>query len=185
MENSALETINWTFSKKMQSIAGLNISHCYQCKKCTSGCPVIYEMDYSPSQIIHAACLGLKDLVFRSKTIWLCASCQTCSTRCPQEVDIAQVMDTLRIMVRKEAFKPAVREIPAFNRSFLQTVRIFGRSFEAGMTLLLKLRTGEFRKDMDMGFKLIKKGKLKLIPGFTRFFEINRIFSRVHKMETY
>ena len=185
MENFTAETITWDFSKRMQSTSGLNINLCYQCKKCTSGCPLIYEMDYSPHQIIHAVQLGLKDLVLKSKTIWLCASCQTCTTRCPQDVDIAKVMDEARIIARKEKIKPAVREIPAFNKSFLQTLRLFGRSFEAGMTVLLKLRTGEFKKDMKMGIKLIKKGKLKLIPSFTRFFSVNRIFSRVHKMETY
>jgi heterodisulfide reductase subunit C len=140
-------------------------------------------MDYYPSQIIYAARLGMKDLVLNSKTIWLCASCETCTTRCPQDVDIAKVMDAARIIAKKEKFKPAVREIPIFNKTFLQNIRIFGRLYEAGLTVFLKLRTGELKKDLDLGFKLIKKGKLKLMPNFTRIIEVNRMFSKVKKIE--
>ena len=140
-------------------------------------------MDYSPSQIIYAARLGMKDLVLNSNTIWLCASCETCTTRCPQDVDIARVMDSARIIARRERIKAGVREIPIFNRTFLQIIRIFGRSYEAGLTLLLKLRTGELKKDLDLGIKMIKKGKLKIMPSFTRIFEVNRMFSRVKKLE--
>lgn len=183
MENLLVDTFNWDFTSKVQSLTGQNINLCYQCKKCASGCPIVFEMDYTPSQIIHAVRLGLKELVLNSKTIWLCASCETCTARCPQDVDIAKVMDAARIIARKEKFKPAVKEIAAFNKSFLQTLRIFGRLFEAGFSILLKLRTKEFKKDLDLGIKLIKKGKLKLIPGFTRIIEINKMFSRIQKME--
>ena len=183
MEDVIYDTFDWQFANKIQGLVGHNINMCYQCKKCTSGCPVVSEMDYSPSQIIYAARLGMKELVLNSKTIWLCASCETCTTRCPQDIDIAKVMDAARIIARKEKFKPAVREIPIFNKSFLQNIRIFGRSYEAGLTLLLKLRTGEFKKDLQLGMKMIKKGKLKLLPSFTRVFEINRMFTKVRKIE--
>ena len=183
MENMVYDTFNWDFTGKVQSIIGQNVNLCYQCKKCASGCPLASDMDYTPSQIIHAVRLGLKDLVCNSRTIWLCVSCETCSTRCPQEVDIAKVMDAARIIVRKEKIKPATKDIPAFNKSFLQILRIFGRSYEAGFSILLKLRTKEFTKDLDLGIKMIKKGKLKLVPGFTRIIEINKMFSRIKKME--
>ncbi|MBU2572747.1 MAG: 4Fe-4S dicluster domain-containing protein, partial [Elusimicrobia bacterium] len=77
--------------------SGQNVNLCFQCKKCTAGCPVADEMDITPTQVIHAIRLGQNDLVLNSKTIWLCASCETCTTRCPQEVDIARVMDACRI----------------------------------------------------------------------------------------
>ena len=184
MENLLVDTFNWDFNRKVQSLIGQNINLCYQCHKCSSGCPIVFEMDYTPSQIIHAVRLGMKELVCNSKTIWLCASCETCTTRCPQDVDIANVMDASRIISRKEKFKTAVKEIPAFNKSFLQSIRIFGRLFEAGFSILLKLRTKEFKKDLALGMKMIKRGKLKLIPSFTRIIEINRMFSKIKKMET-
>ena len=55
---------------------------------CSDGCPVAYVMDYYPNQIIHMVRLGLKDKILNSTTIWLCASCETCATRCPNEIDI-------------------------------------------------------------------------------------------------
>lgn len=183
MENLLVDAFNWDFTRKVQLLVGQNINLCYQCKKCTTGCPIVFEMDYSPSQIIYAARLGMKELVLNSNTIWLCASCETCTTRCPQDVDIANVMDAARIIAKKEKYKPAVKEIPIFNKSFLQNIRIFGRLYEAGLTIFLKLRTGEFKKDLDLGMKMIKKGKLKLIPSFTRIIEINRMFSRIKKIE--
>jgi len=64
-------------------------------------------MDYKPAQIIHAIRLGLDDLVFNSKTMWLCASCETCTTRCPQEVDVAKVMDAVKIIAARRGIKPA------------------------------------------------------------------------------
>ena len=184
MGNMLYDSFNWDFTSKVQSITGQNINLCYQCSKCTSGCPLSIDMDYAPSQIIHAVRLGFKELVLSSKTIWLCASCETCTTRCPQEVDIAKVMDAARIIARNEKVKPAVKEIPSFNTSFLQTVRIFGRLFEAGLSILLKLKTKEYKKDLDLGMKMITKGKLKPIPSFTRVIEINSMFSRIKKMES-
>jgi heterodisulfide reductase subunit C len=183
MEDILHDTFDWDFENKVQSLIGQNMNLCYQCKKCTTGCPLVSEMDYSPHQIIYAARLGMKELVLNSKTIWLCASCQTCTTRCPQDVDIAKVMDAARIIARKEKFKPGVREVLIFNNTFLQNLRFFGRVYEAGLMLLLKLRTGEIKKDIDLGIKMIKKGKLKLLPGFTQIIAINKMFSRVKKLE--
>jgi heterodisulfide reductase subunit C len=183
MEDLLNETFDWDFVDKVQVLAGQNINLCYQCKKCTSGCPIVHQMDYSPSQIIHATRLGLKNLVLKSNTIWLCASCQTCTTRCPQDIDIAKVMDAGRIIARIERYKPAVSEIPIFNKTFLQNIRVFGRVYEAGLMLLLKLRTGEIKKDLNLGIKMIKRGKLKLLPSFSQIIEINKMFSRVKKLE--
>ena len=90
---------SFKFSDAVVMAGGIDVSYCYQCGKCASGCPVSYAMDLTPSQLIHAIQLGLTDLVFSSKTMWLCASCQTCSTRCPQDVDVAEVLDTVKIFL--------------------------------------------------------------------------------------
>jgi heterodisulfide reductase subunit C len=103
------------FAEIIKETSGLDINVCYQCKKCTSGCPISYAMDYTPTQLIHAIRLGLKALVLNSTTIWLCASCETCSTRCPQDVDLAKVMDALRIMTIRAGVKPKVPEVVAFD----------------------------------------------------------------------
>ncbi|MHB8829737.1 MAG: 4Fe-4S dicluster domain-containing protein, partial [Syntrophales bacterium] len=60
------------------AVGGIDVSYCYQCGKCSTGCPVAYEMDLTPTQLIHAMQLGLQDIVYKSNTMWLCASCLTC-----------------------------------------------------------------------------------------------------------
>ena len=171
------------FAEIIKETSGLDVNLCYQCKKCTSGCPVSYAMDYTPAQLMHAIRLGFKDLVLNSATIWLCASCETCTTRCPQEVDIAAVMDTLRIMAVRAGIKPKVPEVTAFNRTGLVNIRFLGRMYELGLIGMLKLATGQLTKDMDLGIKMFKKGKLKLLPSFKGSSTTRRIFAKVKERE--
>jgi len=184
MENTTLSSVmDKNFLQEIQLDINKNVNLCYQCKKCTAGCPIIYEMDYTPTQIIQAVRLGVKDLVLGSKTIWLCASCETCSTRCPQDIDIAGVMDAARIMSKREGIKPAVNDIPSLHKSFLQIIKMFGRSYELGLIGLLKLRTKEFTKDLKLGLKMFRLGKLKIFPQISNTSKVRRIFSKVKKIE--
>ncbi len=162
---------------------GTNVNMCFQCGRCAAGCPIAYAMDYAPAQLIHAIRLGMEEVVFNSKTMWLCAACETCTTRCPQEVDVAKVMDAAKILAVKRGFKPALGSIRAFHRAALSNIRRFGRMWEAGMIVSLKLRTGHYLKDADLGRKMLRKGKLKLLPSFTGSRRAGRIFSRVERAE--
>ena len=78
---------------------GISVAQCYQCGKCTAGCPLREEMDFMPSQILRMLQFdqkGYEDKILGSLAIWLCLSCETCYSRCPQEVEFATVMDYLR-----------------------------------------------------------------------------------------
>jgi len=171
------------FSEIIKKTSGLDINACYQCKRCTSGCPIAYAMDYTPTQLMHAIRLGLKDLVLNSATIWLCASCETCTTRCPQDVDLAKVMDALRIMAIRAGVKPKVPEVAASYRTGLTNIRFFGRMYELGLIGMLKLATRQYKKDMGLGIKMFKKGKLSLFPNFRGALTTKRIFARVKERE--
>ena len=171
------------FGDWLQEVSGVDINVCYQCRKCTSGCPVAYAMDYTPVQILHAACLGLKDLALRSTTIWLCAGCETCVTRCPQDVDLPQVMDSLKAIAVRWGVKPGEPEVASFYRSSLQNIRLFGRLYELGLVGQLKLATRQFRKDLTLGVEMLKKRKLRLMPDLATMGRTRRIFSRVRKLE--
>ncbi|MHC4072915.1 MAG: 4Fe-4S dicluster domain-containing protein [Planctomycetota bacterium] len=165
------------------SESGQNVNLCYQCMKCAAGCPISYEMDYKPAQLIHAIRLGMDDLVLNSKTMWLCASCETCTTRCPQEVDVAKVMDAVKITAIRRGIKPAIPQIASFYRAALANIKKCGRMYELGMIVGLKMRTFEFFKDAGLGMKMFKKGKLKMIPSLTGALRTWSIFSRVKKIE--
>jgi heterodisulfide reductase subunit C len=170
-------------AKAILEASGTDVNMCYQCGKCAAGCPVAYAMDYPPAQLIHAVRLGMDDVVLNSRTTWLCASCETCTTRCPQEVDIAKVMDAAKIIAVKRGVKPAVGTVRSFHQAALASIKRFGRMWEAGLILSLKLRTGDYFKDMELGKQMFFKGKMKLLPTMTGSRRAGRIFSRVRRIE--
>jgi heterodisulfide reductase subunit B len=159
-----------TYEPLTQSIAehiGENVYLCYQCVKCTSGCPLAEHMDLHPNQVLRAVQLG-DESVLESKTIWICASCQTCTTRCPQGIDIAAIMDELRIEAKKRGIKPAIPEVDKFSRLFLRDIGIMGRLHEVGLMAGLNLVTGNLFKDMDLAVKMLRRRKLHFFALPTR-----------------
>ena len=118
-----------SFCETVTRRAGTAVGACFQCHKCTTGCPVGPEMDLLPSQVMRLVHLGERDEVLRSKSIWLCASCEACTTRCPMGINIAGVMDMLRIMAVEEQAAVPDAHVKQFNRSFLSSVRRHGRVF--------------------------------------------------------
>jgi heterodisulfide reductase subunit C len=167
----------------VMSESGQNVNLCYQCRKCAAGCPISYAMDYKPAQLIHAIRLGMDDLVLNSKTVWLCASCETCTTRCPQEVDVAKVMDAVKIVAKRWGVKHAIPDVASFYNASLANIKKCGRMYEVGMIVGLKLRTFDFFKDVGLGMKMFQKGKLKMIPSLTGALTSWKIFRRVKGIE--
>jgi heterodisulfide reductase subunit C len=101
------------FIKRIEELSGENVFACYQCGRCSAGCPMASEMDLLPNQVIRLVQLGLDEEVLRSKTLFLCASCFTCESRCPKGIDMARVMEAVRHVLDpkgKDAFGPG--EIP-------------------------------------------------------------------------
>jgi len=100
--NISRKKIKDPFVTKVEELSGQNLLACYQCGKCSAGCPAVSEMDILPNQIIRYAQLGFKDELMRSKSIWICASCFTCNARCPKGINIAEVIEAIRqILLRK------------------------------------------------------------------------------------
>lgn len=88
--------------EKIEEMSGQNVLSCYQCGKCSAGCPMSFAMDLLPNQIIRLVQLGLWDDILVSKTIWICASCFTCYARCPRGVDLSRVMEALRLLTLRK-----------------------------------------------------------------------------------
>ena len=183
MEPNLTITSQSELAEAVLTESGQNVNLCYQCRKCAAGCPISYAMDYKPAQLIHAIRLGMDDLVLNSKTMWLCASCETCTTRCPQEVDVAKVMDAVKIVAIRRGIKPAIPEVASFYKAALSNIKMCGRMYELGMIIGLKLRTFDFFKDMELGAKMFKKGKMKIIPSLSGARRTWKIFSRVKSIE--
>jgi heterodisulfide reductase subunit B len=160
--------LNTDLAERIRSATGENVFLCYQCVKCTSGCPLAEYFDLAPNQVMRAAQLGLDDLALTAKTPWLCASCQTCTTRCPQGIDVAKVMDFLVAEAGQRGIKSKVPEVALFNKVFLRNVNILGRAYELGLMVEMNLRTRQPFKDIKMGLNMMRKGKIKLAPAFVR-----------------
>jgi heterodisulfide reductase subunit B len=160
-----METVLSTdLAERIRKATGENVFLCYQCVKCTSGCPLAEYFDLAPNQIMRAAQLGMDDMIFESQTAWLCASCMTCTTRCPQGLDIARVMDFIVSEAIAEGRKSPVPEVALFNKVFLRNVNILGRAYEMGLMLEMNLRTGQIFKDVGMGLDMIRHRKINIIP---------------------
>ncbi len=156
-----------TLAELIKAKIGENVNRCWQCVKCTAGCPLADQFDLTPNQVMRALQMN-DESVLASKTIWLCSSCYTCATRCPRDIDVTGVMDALRIEARKRRIRPAIREIPAFNALFMRLVRVFGRLPEALLMLAFNLVRGRPAADMRLGLQLFLRGRLKPLPKFAR-----------------
>ena len=144
---------------------GHDVSECYQCGKCTAGCPVAYEMFHPIHAMMRLVQLGRKDEALASRSQWVCVACEACSTRCPKDVDPARLMTVLREMSQEEG-TVNVNEVDIydFHQSFLDMIRRFGRVYEMGLVASYKLKAPLRRGTQDVltGLRMMRRGK----PGF-------------------
>ncbi|MBN1756633.1 4Fe-4S dicluster domain-containing protein [bacterium] len=111
--------------EKVEELSGENLLKCYQCGRCSGGCPSIASMDLIPNQVNRYIMLGLDEEVLNSKTIWACASCFTCSQRCPKGVNLPKIMESLRqIRIRKNVDIVSVDELTPKERMELPTIAL-------------------------------------------------------------
>lgn len=166
------------FLREVEEESGQKLSTCYQCGNCTAGCPGAEVYDRQVSQIMRAVQLGLREETLGNRSLWLCLSCSTCTLRCPNNIDVATVMETLRHMARREGMVQD-RPIESFWKAFLDTVRTTGRSFELGVMADYMLRTGRGWGNMDIAPTALLKRKLPFLPHFIDGHEeVGRIFKR-------
>jgi heterodisulfide reductase subunit C len=142
-----------------------NVCKCYQCKKCSSGCPVAGYADMHPAQIMRAIQLGQVDIALDAKFIWLCTGCQTCTTRCPQSIDVAAVMDELRIIARREGRIPAGAALADVLRLNADSIKRWGRLYEIELVSRAMLsRPKDMVAYVPIGRQMMAKRKIRLLP---------------------
>ncbi len=167
--------------QEITDLSGVEAKKCYQCGKCSAGCPVAFAMDITPRKIMRMLQFSMVDPALKSKTIWLCASCQTCSVRCPKGVDIAKVMECLRILAKKKKYI-SEKDIDLFHDLFLKSVEKYGRVHEMGLILGSNIFSKKPLKDAEYGLPMFSKGKLKPLPHTIKDNgEVKKIFENVRK----
>ncbi|MGB8993498.1 MAG: 4Fe-4S dicluster domain-containing protein [Desulfobaccales bacterium] len=179
-------------SERLAAALPVSVSACFQCKKCSGGCPLAFAMDLLPDQVIRLAILGQEEALLRCRTIWVCSACETCTTRCPNGIDIAGTMDWLKeeALKRGYASQPGVAR---FHQTFLETVRLGGGrlseplllglyQWRGGLTLE-KIKSGALLNDLRLGWKLARRGRLvlKLPHRLKGAGDIKEIFARAKK----
>ena len=168
-----MHTIVSTDIQYVEELAHTKVRDCYQCGKCSAGCPMAEKMDLIPSTLIRLIQCDDVDEAAGAMSVWQCVSCQTCSTRCPKSVNIAGVLDALKqISIEKKLVHKKARRIVAFQKSFLDIVRRNGRTNELELVALYKIRgfLGDFSiplalKDAILGPKMLMLRKLHLKLG--------------------
>ena len=171
------------FIAKVEAESEQKVRLCYQCGNCTAGCPYTFAYDIPVSQVMRLLQAGQKERLLSCKSIWLCATCESCTTRCPNEIDVARIMDVLRHMARREGYV-AERNVKTFWDTFLDSVEKHGRVFEMGLLATYVAKTGRFWTDMDLGPKILPKGKLSFKPHEIQGKDkVAEIFKRFREMQ--
>lgn len=137
--------------------AGVNLKDCYQCGKCSAGCPVAHAMDLMPREVIRLMQLGAWEQVLDARAPWLCASCITCVTRCPQDVNLPALMEEVR-RASKAAGKRPAKGSDLFNDLFLMGIYENGKSNELYLMMKYNLFSGHLLQDAFNAPHLLLKG---------------------------
>lgn len=121
-------------------------------------------MDFTPMQIVRMLHLGMKDKVLSSSTIWVCASCYNCASRCPRGLDIPMIMSGLKNMAIKENIPAKIQIKPKFHKSFSEIVQKYGRMHEPELFMKISNKTAPktMMQNAAFGLTLLRKGKLNL-----------------------
>ncbi len=151
------------FRKALLSLNGEDVSRCIQCGKCSAGCPISPEMDLQPNQVLRLIQMNDRESVLRCSTIWLCASCQTCSIRCPEDIDIAKIMDSMRKLALEDQVPVGEGNVVKFDEIFLDSIRKRGRVHELELVMRYNLAVRQPFKDAHLGPVMMVRGKMKLL----------------------
>lgn len=164
----------------------VKVAKCYQCGKCSAGCPVSEEMDLPPNvllRLLQTDNEADEQTVLKSKSIWLCLTCEMCISRCPMDVELPKVMDFLRQKsLSLNLQHPEAKKIIDFHKAFLDSIEYTGRLYELGLVVDYKVRSKDLVKDVMLAPKMISRGKLGFLPEMIKNKEnMKRIFSRTKK----
>jgi heterodisulfide reductase subunit C len=172
------------FRLAVEKESGQPVLRCYQCGKCTAGCPVAYKMDLGPRRVMRALQLGLTDEVLRSNSIWLCVQCQMCSGRCPRQIEVARVMEACRLIWhRQKGLKPGDRDVYLFHKLLLDANTTWGRMWEPQLAAFYNLFSGHLLANLELVPGMLSKGKLVLIPERAAMGPLSRLKKQLKALE--
>jgi heterodisulfide reductase subunit C len=147
---------------------------CFQCAKCSAGCPAAPEMTVLPHHAMHLIALGQEHRLLSENTVWMCAACYTCATRCPNDIDIPGMFDELRARWTSGSEVRPVPQAMHFHNSFVRDLKRRGRAHELRVMGEYNLAIREPLHNAPLALRMFMKGRLRLLPprhvkGFRRW----------------
>lgn len=145
---------------------GERISRCLQCGACTGSCPVSYAMDISPRTVIALFRAMQVEEILQSRTIWICASCYMCTTRCPQGVKITDLLYALKRTAMDAGLYPERFPVYLLSRDFVRIVNRYGRNQETLLLARYYLRRNPFTllRLLPLGWRMFRRGRVSWFP---------------------
>jgi len=154
-------TDNETLDQLMER-ADVRQYDCYQCGKCSGGCPMADAMDLKPRGVMRCAQTGSLTRILHSNTIWLCTGCYTCVERCPHDVKIPQLIEEARYEARRRCILRHDSEV--LNKTFVSSLKAFGRNYEMLLAGLYNVFAVKPVQDMTSVPHMLQKGLISPIP---------------------
>jgi len=155
------------FGKEIMGVTGCDqLTSCIQCGTCSGTCPLTIYMDFSPRQVMALVRADFKNEVLRSNTIWLCASCYSCTVECPRQIRITDIMYALKQRAIKDHVYPKNMPIPILAQEFAKMILSKGRITETLLVMRLFLRANwrAVLSSWRQGLGLIRTGRFVLRP---------------------
>jgi heterodisulfide reductase subunit C len=161
---------------------GQRIVHCLQCGSCGGSCPSGGDMEYTPRALIAMINAGDRNAVLAANTMWACVSCYACTTRCPQEIPITEIIYALkRMSIAENRYKSANADGPRLAKTFTNMVERFGRSYEAGLATFYHMlhRPIGMMRMMPMGMQIFFRGRMDIFP--TKIRQVDQLRAIIKK----
>jgi heterodisulfide reductase subunit C len=166
--------------------AGERIKRCLQCGTCTGSCPVSYAMDISPRELIALFRAGEMETIMKSRTIWICASCYACTTRCPSGIKITDTIYALKRTAMEKHFESAAPQVQILANLFIQNLMSYGRLHEGTLIRKYYTKTNVFKlfDFIPLGMKMWKTKRIAVMPTKIKSHEsLSRIIKKAQEIE--
>ena len=188
METAAAKDLGEVFLEHVYALQdGENINQCIQCGTCTGSCPTSDAMEYSPREIIAALHAGMLERVLKSNTVWFCASCYSCTVRCPAAIPITDVMYELKRLGTEYGLLPKRTPNAVMAQAFTESVERHGRAHEPELIQKYYLRTNplNFMSQVPFGLQLLARGRMALLPhNIKGVADLRKMMAAIEEKET-
>lgn len=181
------EDLKNSFFRQLEAVPNSEkIKSCIQCGTCTGSCPVSYAMDISPRELIALFRAGDIETILHSKTIWVCASCYACQTRCPTLIKVTDIIYALKRLAMEKKIYPPKFPVYSLSQSFVKVMNQYGRLHEAKLMIYYLLKVNPFRlfSMIPLSLRMAKRKRIAYIPSKIKDLEgLQRIIAKAEQLD--